>query len=260
MLPTAAPMPRSLAAVFAHPDDETFSIAGTVALLADAGVSCSLYCATDGDAGRSSAVTVSSREELGQLRRAELMAAARIIGFDPVVATGYPDGALGTVDGDELVGHIVRFLRARRADVVVTFGPEGAPNTHADHRALSRAATAAFFLAALPTAYPEQLVGNGGALTTHRAARLYYVSWDPPAPGDTVGIRKKPAAHAVPATARLDVRAALARKREAFMAHATQRDHLAEFEKLALLPDELYALAAGTPQPAAIVDDLFAGL
>jgi LmbE family N-acetylglucosaminyl deacetylase len=252
-------MLRSLAAVFAHPDDETFSIAGTVATLADAGVACSLFCATDGDAGRSSAVPVSSREELGRLRRAELLAAARIIGFDSVVAAGYPDGALGGVDGDELVGRVVRFLRERRPSVVVTFGPEGAPNTHADHRVISRAATAAFFLAALPTAYPDQLTGDG-ALTTHAAARLYYVSWDPPAPGETVGLAAKPAPYGVAATARLDVRAGLARKRDAFIAHATQRDHVAEFEKLALRPEELYALACGTPQPSALVTDLFAGL
>jgi LmbE family N-acetylglucosaminyl deacetylase len=255
---------RSLAAVFAHPDDETFSIAGTVATLAGRGVPCALFCATDGDAGRSSSVPVRSREELGRVRRAELLAAARILGFESVVTTGYADGALGAVDGDELVGRIVRFLRERRPTVVVTFGPEGAPNTHADHRVISRAATAAFFLAALPTAYPEQLAGSGAdadaTLTTHRAARLYYVSWDPPAPGETVGLKRKPAPHAVPATARLDVRAALGRKREAFMAHATQRDHIAEFETLALRPEELYALAAGVPQPSAIVDDLFVGL
>lgn len=254
-------MPPSFAAVFAHPDDETFSIAGTVATLADAGAACSLFCATDGDAGRASGVAVGSREALGRLRRAELLAAARIIGFELVVSAGYPDGALGKVDGDELVGRVVRFLRERRPTVVVTFGPEGAPNTHADHRVISRATTAAFFLAALPTAYPEQLAaGAESALGTHAAARLYYVTWDPPAPGATVGLAARPAPYGVVATARIDVRAGLSRKQAAFAAHATQRDHAAEFEKLALLPDELYALVTGVAQPSTIVDDLFAGL
>jgi hypothetical protein len=64
----------------------------------------------------------------------------------------------------------------------------------------------------------------------------------------------------VPATARVDVRAGLARKRAAFDAHVTQHDHVAEFEKLALLPAELYALVTGTPQPSPMVNDLFAGL
>ena len=68
---------RSLVAVFAHPDDETFAIGGTLARYAGEGVRCSLYCATDGDAGRSSGIPVSSRAELGALRRRELHAAAR---------------------------------------------------------------------------------------------------------------------------------------------------------------------------------------
>ena len=49
---------RGLTAVFAHPDDETFAIGGSLARYSGDGVRCSLYCATDGDAGRSSGVPV----------------------------------------------------------------------------------------------------------------------------------------------------------------------------------------------------------
>src|ERR671939_1205939 len=119
----------TLAAAFAHPDDETFSMAGTLRRYADRGVACALYCATDGDAGRASGVPVGSREELGRLRRAELLEAARILGIQEVVSGGHPDGALGTaLDQDQLVGEVVGFLRRVRPDVLVTFGPEGAPN------------------------------------------------------------------------------------------------------------------------------------
>src|SRR3954465_1931284 len=135
------PCMHTLSAVFAHPDDETFSIAGTVASLVRRGVDCALFCATDGDAGRASGMVVGSREELGRVRRRELQEAARAIGFATVVTPGYADGALGAADQDALVGDVVRFLRERRPDVVVTFGPEGAPNLHRDHRAISRAAT-----------------------------------------------------------------------------------------------------------------------
>ncbi|MFL5575983.1 MAG: PIG-L deacetylase family protein [Gemmatimonadaceae bacterium] len=244
----------SLAAVFAHPDDETFSIAGTVSALSRAGVACSLFCATDGDAGRASAVAVASREELGRRRRAELLEAARILGFDPVVTAGYPDGRLAAVDQDELVGRVVRFLRERRPDVVVTFGPEGAPNRHSDHRAISRAATAAYFLAGLPTAYPEQLgAGDGGGLATHAPARLFYVTWPPPAPGD-------PGPFGLPPAVRVDVRGALETKRAAFTAHRTQHDHRAEFERVGLRPEEWFALASGVAVPAGRDGTLFAGL
>lgn len=239
-----------LSAIFAHPDDETFSIGGTIATLSRRGVPCALFCATDGDAGRSSGIEVRSREQLGRVRRAELLEAARVLGVAHLVTPGYADGALGAADQDVLVGDVVRFLRERRPDVVVTFGPEGAPNLHRDHRAISRAATAAYFLAASPAAYAEQLAG--GALSTHAARRLLYVTWAPPAPGES-------GPHGVPAAIRVDVSAALDAKRAAFAAHRTQHDHRPEFERLGLVPDELFALASGTPFPAEARDP-FAGL
>ena len=130
-----------IAAVFAHPDDESFSVAGTILHYVPRG-RCVLFCATDGDAGKSPDVPVSSREELGQLRRHELLTASRLLGIETTEFGGYPDGALGRVDGDELITRVVEFLRAHRPRIVVTFGPEGGPNTHVDHRAISRATTA----------------------------------------------------------------------------------------------------------------------
>ena len=44
--------------------------------------------------------------------------------------------------------------------MILTFGPEGAPTGHRDHRAMSRVATAAFFLSGLRTAYPDQLTAD----------------------------------------------------------------------------------------------------
>ena len=244
-------MRGAIAAVFAHPDDETFAIGGTIARYASADVPCLLFCATNGDAGRSSGVAVSSRAVLGERRVAELHAAARVLGFRSVSTVGYPDGALKSIDADELAGRIVAFLREHRPEIVLTFGPEGAPNAHADHRALSRAATAAFFLAGVGTAYPE-LADQG--LAPHRPSRLFYTTWPDPAPDAPLPTRGQPI------TARVDVRAYLARKREAFEAHTTQHDHRARFESLGLTDDECYFLAAGTPQPRPLIDDLFAGL
>jgi LmbE family N-acetylglucosaminyl deacetylase len=236
------------AAVFAHPDDETFSIGGTIAKYGADGIRWDVFCATDGDAGRS-AVPVASGQELATLRRNELISAARLLGVrGAIVAKGYPDGGLATVDPDQLIGDVVQFLRESKPDVVITFGPEGAPNTHRDHRAISRAATAAFHLAGLPTAYPE--VGPG----VHVPARLYYVTWEPPGP------RSPHVVHGVPATARVHVRPQLDAKRLAFQLHATQRDLRDRFELLGLTDDEWYALASGRPQPRPLITDLFDGL
>jgi N-acetylglucosamine malate deacetylase 2 len=239
---------RAVSAIFAHLDDETFAIGGTIAHYAKLGVRWDLFCATDGDAGRS-AVPVSSKAELAALRRNELISAARLLGVrGEIVARGYPDGELAHVEPDQLVGDVVELLRDVKPDVVITFGPEGAPNTHRDHRAISRAATAAFYLAALPTAYPEQ------QRPTHAAARLFYCTWPSPGAGSPYTV------YGVPATARIDVQRELETKRHAFLVHATQRELMDRFELLALTDGEWYALAGGRPQPGEPITDLFDGL
>ncbi len=245
-------MTGAIAAIFAHPDDEVFSIGGTIARYSASGVRCDLYCATDGDAGRSSGVAVRSREELAARRRAELNECARMLGFSSVRFGGHPDGALASVDQDAIIGEIVGVIRSLRPAVVITFGPEGAPNSHRDHRAISRAATAAFFAARIATLYPEQL--RDGGLDTHAPDRLFYTAWpDPPAGAELT-------ARSLPITASVDVRAQLALKRESFLVHETQREHLHRFESLAMTDRESFHLAAGHPQPAPMIDDLFAGL
>lgn len=185
------------------------------------------------------------------MRRAELEAAARILGFQYVEPLGHPDGALGGVDQDELIGQIVRHLRRERPQVVVTFGPEGAPNTHRDHQVICRAATAAFFLASRSTAYAGQ---TAGGLTPHAASRLFYATWPDPEPGAELQVR------GAQATARIDVAKFRNVEMAAFHAHASQQMLRARFEELSLTSEEWFALASGVPQPAPVIDDLFAGL
>jgi LmbE family N-acetylglucosaminyl deacetylase len=241
---------RRLTAVFAHPDDETFAIGGTLARYSGDGVHCSLYCATDGDAGRSSGIPVSSPAELGALRREELRAAGRLLGIRTMEHGGHRDGALASADPDQVIGEIVRLLRRERPEVVITFGPEGAPTRHRDHRAVSRLATAAVLLAGTRTAFPEQLADG---LAPHRAGRLCYVTWEAPPPGFEPDTEGQPIHISVP------VRDWLPRKQEAFEAHRTQHQHRAHFERLALADTEYFHVATGTPAPGGATD-LFAGL
>jgi len=241
---------RRLACVFAHPDDETFAAGGTLAKVAAAGDRIDLFCATDGDAGKTSGIPVASRADLAARRRIELTAAARTLGIASLSTPGHGDGVLREIDPDRLIGEVVYFVRRYLPDVIVTFGPEGAPTRHRDHRAISRAATAAFFLAPLETEYADQL----REVSPHRAARLYYCAWAPPAP------KAELSTLSVALTCRVDVAAYLDSKREAFLAHASQRQHQARFEELAMSSSEAFALAAGIPQPRAVTEDLFEGL
>jgi LmbE family N-acetylglucosaminyl deacetylase len=241
---------RGLTALFAHPDDETFAIGGTLARYSGDGVRCSLYCATDGDAGQSSGIPVSSPAELGALRREELGIASRILGIDAIVLGGHRDGALAAADPEVVLEQIVALLRRERPAVVITFGPEGAPTRHRDHRAISRLATAAVLLAGTATAYREQLETG---LAPHRASRLCYVTWEPPPPGFEPDTEGQPISISVP------VRGWLPRKQEAFEAHRTQHQHRAHFERLALTDDEHFFVAIGRPARENATD-LFDGL
>jgi LmbE family N-acetylglucosaminyl deacetylase len=237
-----------IACVFAHPDDETFCVGGIVAKYAAAGVPIDLFCATNGDAGKSASVPVSSRDELAEIRRRELREAANVLGISTVEMPGYRDGELVQADSAKLTGDIVAFIRRTRPTVVLTFGPEGAPTGHADHRAVSRAATAAFFLAQLATSYPDQ------QLEPHRVSRLYYQAWTLPFPDPKLKLES------VPATASIDVSDWKSTKDAAFRAHATQQGSAPVFYSSAFFDIEYLALAAGVPQPAAMVYDVFEGL
>jgi LmbE family N-acetylglucosaminyl deacetylase len=210
-----------------------------------------LFCATDGDAGKNSGVPVSSREELAQLRRRETLAAAKLLGIEHVEFGGYRDGALQQLDPAELTAAIVAFIRQTRPTIILTFGPEGAPTGHRDHQAVSRAATAAFFLSELRTAFPEQLERG---LTPYRSRRLFYHAWNFPHRDPALRLES------VPATVNVDVSAWREQKLAAFKAHETQQYGYERFVNDVLHPVELLAFAAGEPQPRGVVEDPFEGL
>ncbi len=239
---------RRIGLVFAHPDDETFCVGGIVAKYAAAGAGIDLFCATNGDAGKAAGVPVSSREELAQIRQAETRAACDILGIGEITFGGYGDGQLEQADPTRLIGDIVAFIRRTTPDVILTFGPEGAPTGHRDHKATSRATTAAFFLAGLTSAYPDQ------ELAPWTPRRLFYHAWRFPIPDPRLTLES------VPFTCAIDVRAFRDAKDAAFQAHATQQGSAGAFYSAALKDVEELAFAAGVPQPEAIVDDLFAGL
>jgi LmbE family N-acetylglucosaminyl deacetylase len=135
---------RRLAAVFAHPDDDTYGVGGTIGLRADAGIAVTAILATSGDAGRILDPSLATRQNLGMVREDEDRAAWGELGVKPALHfLRYPDGRLRGVPGDELVGRIAELLRAARPEVVVTFGPDGVTG-HEDHIAVGQATTAGF--------------------------------------------------------------------------------------------------------------------
>jgi LmbE family N-acetylglucosaminyl deacetylase len=135
-----------MAAVFAHPDDDTFAVSGTVALHADdPGFRFILIHATSGEAGEIADPSLATRETLAAVREEEDRRSWRTLGREPDRHEWlrYPDGGLALVDFDEIVDRVSVILREERPDVVVTFGPDGITG-HPDHVTIGRAATEAF--------------------------------------------------------------------------------------------------------------------
>jgi LmbE family N-acetylglucosaminyl deacetylase len=137
---------RTFALIVAHPDDDAFSWAGTLAQHAsDAGFRFVLVHATDGEAGEIRPGFPATRETLGEIRRAECVAAWRAVGREPDRHDwlGYPDGLVADVPAEELTDRIAAVLEEEAPDVVATFGPDGITG-HPDHIAVGAATDAAF--------------------------------------------------------------------------------------------------------------------
>ena len=119
-----------LAAVLAHPDDESFSCAGALALAHDAGRAVRLLVATRGEAGTPDGMP---DDDFGGRREDELRCAAGKIGFDEVtMLEGYTDGSLADAPFSQLVDDVALWLADRQPEAVITFGAHGVTG-HPDH-------------------------------------------------------------------------------------------------------------------------------
>lgn len=156
---------------FAHPDDESFSGAGTAMKYAAAGARIVLVTATLGQRGKCGDPPVCSPDQIEATREGELREAARIIGFDALHLLGYRDRELAEAPPEDIRRKLVDIIRSERPDVVLTFDPNGF-NQHPDHVAISRFTVDAVAVAADPRWYPDR--GEAHVVTR--------ILWTPPLP------------------------------------------------------------------------------
>lgn len=135
--------PLTVAGVFAHPDDETWSLAGSFALLVPKGVRGAVWTATRGQAGQIAEGSGATRDTLPQVREAEERAAMAAVGVERVAFGELVDGEVSQADRDALTTAVHEFLEREQPDVVVTMEPTGV-TAHPDHMAVSAATQAAF--------------------------------------------------------------------------------------------------------------------
>ncbi|MFG2489474.1 PIG-L deacetylase family protein [Streptomyces caniferus] len=145
----------------AHPDDEALLTAGTMARLAGQGHRVVLVLATAGERGLAPA---SSRERgLGEVRREEAHASARILGCSRVAFLGYADSGhtsapapartgaepFASADVDEAAARLAALLTEERADLLTVYDPAGGYG-HPDHVQVHRVGYRAARMAGTP--------------------------------------------------------------------------------------------------------------
>lgn len=157
-----------LLAIFPHPDDETFTSAGTMAAAVSRGIPVAVISATRGEAGESSIPGLDDPQRLGEVREQELRDAMRHLGVTDVRFLGYRDSGLpGSPEAqhpqafvrstvDDAASKLVAPIRELRPQIIITFGPEGMYG-HPDHLHMHHVVLRAVALAADPSAIgPER--------------------------------------------------------------------------------------------------------
>ncbi len=228
-------MTRTLLAIFAHPDDESFGPGGTLAKYAAEGVAVHLICATMGEAGESDTADLGECDDLACQREQELRCAADILGLEEVHLLDYRDSgmagspanqhprALAQANPDALADQVADLIRRLQPQVALTFDPFGGYG-HPDHIAMHRATVAAF--ERLPAhERPQKLYFSTLPRTTLRwAVRLMpLLGVNPEAIGKNKDVNLRAALeHELPVTTRIDIGDYYEIKQRAGACHSSQ--------------------------------------
>ena len=251
-------MTRSLLFCYAHPDDESYLAAGTIARYANDGhTHVALVTATRGGAATLGPDAICTREQLPEVRTAELDRAAELLGIRRSYLLDYPDRQLAAADPEEIRRELVSVIRWHRPEVVVTFDPNG-HNLHPDHIAISRFTADAVAAAADGRWLPE-------AGLPHEVQRLL---WSTPVAAWTMIRASESAADhaAVPGVDFLiGTRDYIDAKQAALRAHASQRAGidallLGGADRDAVLAAETFRLGWGPAPARRPAECLFEGL
>lgn len=125
----------TLLAIIPHPDDESYSFGGTIALAARSGWRCLIECASYGEKGKRHEGGGTTPNEVAETRGHELIESCRLLGAEDPRFWGLPDGAMNAHRGEQ--ARIGRLLHGEDPDIVLTLGADGAYG-HPDHVALHR--------------------------------------------------------------------------------------------------------------------------
>ncbi len=176
------PAPASVMSIHAHPDDQEFTVAGTLAKWARAGSTIVSVIITSGDAGSNDKTPPDmTKQKLAQIREEEQRNACRVLGVKEVIFLNYSDGILQpTID---LRRDLTRLIRQHKPDVVVCGDPTvrfygDAYMNHPDHRVAADVALDAVFPSAGTRFIFPELLTEGYA--PHEVKQVFIHGADKP--------------------------------------------------------------------------------
>ena len=144
--PSTDNSPRTLLAIFAHPDDEA-TVAPVLAKYAAEGVTVYLCIASDGRLGVTDHAKIPAGDSLANVRKLELQCAAEKLGIKPPIMFGLHDQLKmgeGMVEFNQQMDSLRRGVRKLftelKPDVVLTWGASGWTGHH-DHRLVGAVVT-----------------------------------------------------------------------------------------------------------------------
>ena len=274
----------TLMAVHAHPDDESSSTGGVLAMYSDEGIRTVVVTCTNGEFGDAPGKVKPGADghdpgEVAELRLAELRTASDILKVSHLETLGYHDSGMpdwdykdrpdvfGNVPLDVVTEQIAALIRQYRPQVLVTYDDQSGYD-HPDHVHAARAAVAAAKATGIPDtvyliAYRESRWRDLARELKERGISFGDgdEEWEEPSPEDDLRMRESEAR----ITTTVDIQSVLDRKGEALRTHASQIDD-SWFSKIPedivgkMFGEETFIRAidkTGAPIPE---DDLFAGL
>lgn len=169
------PAPARVMSIHAHPDDQEFTVGGTLAKWARAGSTILTVCITSGSGGSNRYTPPHmTRDALGPIREVEQRRACQALGVADVLFLGYEDGTLEATIA--LRRDLTRVIRRHRPDAVVCGDPTvryygSTYLNHPDHRAAADAALDAVFPSAGTRLIFPELLAEG--LEPHEVREVY---------------------------------------------------------------------------------------
>jgi LmbE family N-acetylglucosaminyl deacetylase len=134
-------MKKRMVAMFAHPDDESFGPAGTLALLSK-DYDIHLITATRGEAGENHREDAGTRP-LAEVRTEEVRTAAQALGIQNVHILNFPDSGLCNTLFGTVLKETEQICKLVKPEKIITFEPKGLTG-HMDHIFMTNIATSVF--------------------------------------------------------------------------------------------------------------------